>query len=255
MTDMHAFAEMIRTWKDTFGLPEEDTAFLVSQKDVSRAVLFFECAICGITTDQMKEMDERGLDETGIREKRKQILMERFREHDRLAGEITELKDKTEKRKKHLEELQHYYEEKLTASFEKEREALREALQAKEEALLDCRRHIKELQASLAEEKKGSVMQPDHKRRGLFFRSPAADTGPASDPETERVRQEQREFEEIQFRDSILRNPAYSKEQKEYLLSCFNEGASYWTLAKIAHADLEVEFMKALMERRRSTLR
>ena len=250
MTDMHAFTEMIRTWKDLLGLSEEDAAFLASQKDVSRAILFFECALCGITTEQMKEMEEKKLDGAGIREKRKQILMERFREHDRLSGEIRALKESAQKRTAELEEVQKYYEEKLTASFEKEREALKAVITAKDEALSVCREHARGLQASLEEEKRReAVSSEEPKRRGLFFRRPPEKPS-QPDPEAERVRREQEEFEEIQFRDSILRNPAYTKEQNEYLLSCFNNGVSYWTLAKIAHADLDVEFMKAMMERK-----
>ena len=250
MTDMQAFGEMIETWQEMFGLSDEEKDFLKQQEDAGCACLFLECLFCGITVPQMKEMEAHALNSDQIREKRRQILSDRFRRRDQLASEILTMKQQMEKTIEDTETVRHYYEEKLEASWEAERQALKEVIKAREESILEYRQRLKEM--DLARHQKPSGAPAQKRRRAFFGRIREGDSLPAEGAvkDTDEFRK-QRDFEAAQFRDNILRSPDYTKEQKEFLLSCFREGISYWRLLDVAYPDLDVAFMKAVLDRKK----
>lgn len=253
---LQEFLQMIRIFSGELDLSEKDIAFLEEQTDLSRAVVIFICFLSGVTLAQVKEMTDKGLSNDGILDMRTEILSERVRDLDTLTAEVKGIRKETSARLEDLEKLREYYETKLKESWERERETLQDALRMKEVLLTDARSEIVRLkeclrkEAESCEETLPSGFSDSPEERLFHFhrkkKRPPIDV-PTAD--VRNIDREQREFEEAQFMNNILRNPEFSREQKEYLLSCFSSGMSYWKLVKVAFPDLEVGFMQAILER------
>ena len=238
-------------YKDKLFLSEEDILFLNEEDNEDLLIEYLRALFSGVTIGEVREMKEHGFTPDLVRRKAGEILGKLHREEDALTNEVQHMQERLEIELAHVKELNKFYEERLSASWEAERKALEAALASEREVSERLRQEVsfyksKENRAIISSAAAPPVAEvpatrPKKKR---FFQQQAPD------PAVEEQYKKQMEYEDDQFKNYILMNPEYNKEQKEYLLSCFLDGMSYYKILRFAHPGLPVEFMQALKERR-----
>ena len=234
------------------GIADEEAEFLNRIRDKGRLLSYLSCLLSGITFDEIKEMEAHNLSEDGIRSMRCQILSGVYRDQDRIEKGLEETKARLEQTVSDFKTVTDRYQKMAEDAWEKERAAFEETIRVKDALIEKTRAYADELQEKVlamkkeAEKADAAAYPESEKRRGLFglwrHREDERERKIAED------RRHQKEFEEEQFRDYILRNPKFSEEQKKLLLSRFLKGDSFWSIVRYAHPELSVEFMKALLE-------
>ena len=215
-------------------IPEDKERFLLSGEE--ELPLWFLAAYEGMPLEEMQKLKREGLSEKEVLSRILQHMQQRFPASEDMNRKFLELQAKTQEALSDYAYIRDVYIKELSESREQERKAQQYALEAKEETIRMQKEKITDLEGRIRTLKKGKkqplIAEPEEEKRKISL--------------LDRLRKTGRGEEIARFREVYLDDSEYGEEQKEFLLSCLEEGLSFEELKRFASPALTVEQMGRL---------
>lgn len=222
----------------SMGMENEIVMFLQEQKDWKRREWFYICALDGMTSSDLKKLDEEKATISQIRKSRIEFLKNLYMSRDDLSDEISKMKKEIDETTKQSDRLQKLIEENLEAALRREAESKEQLLEEKERTIQVQNEEILRLKKQLQDHK--AQMQREEKKESQ---------------EVELIKKEKRTCKRTsfwkrknqeKFLTDCLRDEKYTEEQIDFLLSCMEEEMDIRAVKAIASPSFSVPVMQRL---------
>lgn len=224
----------------SMGMENEIVMFLQEQKDWKRREWFYICALDGMTSSDLKKLDEEKATISQIRKSRIEFLKNLYISRDDLSDEISKMKKEIDKTAEQSVRLQKLIEENLEAALQREAESKEKLLEEKERTIQIQRNEILRLKKQLQENK---IQEPKEENKESQEEETCKKEKPIQKKKS--IRFWKRKNQE-KFLTDCLRNEKYTEEQIDFLLSCMEEGMDIREVKAIASPSFSVPVMQRL---------
>lgn len=220
----------------SMGMENEIVIFLQEQKDWKRREWFYICALDGMTSSDLKRLDEEKATISQIRKSRIEFLKNLYMSRDDLSDEISKMKKEIDETAERNDRLQKLIEENLETALRREAESKEQLLEEKERTIQAQKDEIlrlkKQLQENPIQENKETQEEATCKKEKPI-------------PKKKSIRFWKRKNQE-KFLTDCLRNEKYTEEQIDFLLSCIEEGMDIREVKAIASPSFSIPVMQRL---------
>lgn len=197
-----------------------------------------------------------------------------YASNDKLHNDISDAVVKVNGLKSENDDIRKAFETEIKAAFEREKETTKElieqykvSIEAKDKTytlIMRSNNEIKEENSELKEQLNKLKVKNDELKAMMTLQAKSSMTdrdihvsGTANEKEKSgflsiftkyKIRKNNRNSQYMdEFISEILSNKDFSKEQKDYLMSCIESGMSYNEVKRIANKELDVDMMKRLV--------
>lgn len=235
-------------------LPEEIIKYVESIAEGNVCEWIYLCALDGMTLQMLQKLGKKRAADpfkkvAAIREARREYLSDLYRDNAEVSREVEGLYRQVKDMCKESKELRTAMEGSYAQARKIQADAYEMALKSKEETIREREREVAELKRQI-EELTEKEVQKEHLKENPGF-ADQKETVPNFG--TEELREKEgmlwrfwKNRESKRFIDLYLKGDAYSPEQKEYLLNCYESGMPLRQIEQIASPELSVEIMRRL---------
>lgn len=276
--EMKLLMQLILQLKKHLRLSDAVFTVINTQKNAENMFEYFRCAVCGIPDTEILNMTEADLTAAQICEKRTELLVKIYRDHDGLYNEIKNAGILANELAEKNTELRTAFEQDIKEALLLERKANEAALSRAEETIeaKDRMLELWQTQAAEADTKYNNLKEKYEDLKNLQLKSRQATdiTAKAGPYEAEaakkadclqeplkqknliyRVRKKCTRFkqekqlkkQQEEFAEKIIKNSKYTEAKKMYLIGCINSGVPFDMIFKVAAPTNSVEIMEQLL--------
>lgn len=265
--EMSRFAEILVIVQKYFRLSPAIVQIINIQPDMEHMTSYLQCALCGISENDIIQMSEEKLEVYDISSRRTFLLTQMYRENDEMYKTVEQANAMAKELTAKNEAIREMFEHDVKAAIQKEREANERALNQMEENLQAKNTEIQMIKSrymTLLEENESMQQSVNNCRKRISELEKTAQniekpTGTAANGEDRanrfeifirqgrRIRRRHKQSYAYKlFTKNIIRNNAYSDGQKKYLTECMADGMPYSIIKKIAAPNITVDMMEQL---------